>query len=158
MLCFKPIAPLGHLCFVLNPSLRSGIPEWDYWRDPGSRPAENAARRENFGSKTTMPTPICFLNPRELKTGMLNPKAFRNVFIRDDLKNKCPFRKGTGAQRFAVTPEGFEPPTNRTGICHSIQLNYGAVNSGTKIVTDSGFQEANTINSRKQSLLAVTND
>ena len=24
-----------------------------------------------------------------------------------------------------VTPEGFEPPTNRTGICHSIQLNYG---------------------------------
>ena len=25
-----------------------------------------------------------------------------------------------------VTPEGFEPPTNRTGICHSIQLNYGA--------------------------------
>ena len=26
-----------------------------------------------------------------------------------------------------VTPRGFEPPTNRTGICHSIQLNYGAV-------------------------------
>jgi hypothetical protein len=26
-----------------------------------------------------------------------------------------------------VTPKGFEPPTNRTGICHSIQLNYGAV-------------------------------
>ena len=26
-----------------------------------------------------------------------------------------------------VTPEGLEPPTNRTGICHSIQLNYGAV-------------------------------
>jgi uncharacterized protein len=25
-----------------------------------------------------------------------------------------------------VTPKGFEPPTNRTGICHSIQLNYGA--------------------------------
>jgi hypothetical protein len=25
-----------------------------------------------------------------------------------------------------VTPRGFEPPTNRTGICHSIQLNYGA--------------------------------
>ena len=25
-----------------------------------------------------------------------------------------------------VTPEGFEPPTNRTGICHSIQLNYGS--------------------------------
>ncbi len=24
-----------------------------------------------------------------------------------------------------VSPEGFEPPTNRTGICHSIQLNYG---------------------------------
>jgi hypothetical protein len=26
-----------------------------------------------------------------------------------------------------VTPEGLEPPTNRTGICHSIQLNYGAI-------------------------------
>ncbi len=26
---------------------------------------------------------------------------------------------------FLVSPEGFEPPTNRTGICHSIQLNYG---------------------------------
>ena len=26
----------------------------------------------------------------------------------------------------SVTPEGLEPPTNRTGICHSIQLNYGA--------------------------------
>ena len=25
-----------------------------------------------------------------------------------------------------VTPKGLEPPTNRTGICHSIQLNYGA--------------------------------
>lgn len=25
-----------------------------------------------------------------------------------------------------VNPEGFEPPTNRTGICHSIQLNYGS--------------------------------
>ena len=29
-----------------------------------------------------------------------------------------------------VTPEGFEPPTNRTGICHSIQLNYGVGNGG----------------------------
>jgi hypothetical protein len=28
-----------------------------------------------------------------------------------------------------VTPRGFEPPTNRTGICHSIQLNYGAINT-----------------------------
>ena len=26
-----------------------------------------------------------------------------------------------------VTPEGFEPPTNRAEICHSIQLNYGAL-------------------------------
>jgi hypothetical protein len=25
-----------------------------------------------------------------------------------------------------VTPEGLEPPTDRTGICYSIQLNYGA--------------------------------
>jgi hypothetical protein len=25
-----------------------------------------------------------------------------------------------------VTPKGLEPSTNRTGICHSIQLNYGA--------------------------------
>gem|GEM_PF-4660495 len=24
-----------------------------------------------------------------------------------------------------MIPEGLEPPTNRTGICHSIQLNYG---------------------------------
>lgn len=24
-----------------------------------------------------------------------------------------------------VTPEGFEPPTNRAETCHSIQLNYG---------------------------------
>jgi hypothetical protein len=28
--------------------------------------------------------------------------------------------------RRLVTSEGFEPPTNRTGICHSIQLNYEA--------------------------------
>ena len=28
---------------------------------------------------------------------------------------------------YHVTPKGFEPPTNRTGICHSIQLNYGAI-------------------------------
>ena len=32
-----------------------------------------------------------------------------------------------------VTPEGFEPPTNRTGICHSIQLNYGAI-EGAKVI------------------------
>lgn len=28
-----------------------------------------------------------------------------------------------------VTPEGLEPPTDRTGICYSIQLNYGAMGS-----------------------------
>lgn len=27
---------------------------------------------------------------------------------------------------FEVTPEGFEPSTNRAEICYSIQLNYGA--------------------------------
>lgn len=27
---------------------------------------------------------------------------------------------------FVVTPEGLKPPTCRTGICRSIQLNYGA--------------------------------
>gem|GEM_PF-976081 len=27
----------------------------------------------------------------------------------------------------AVIPEGLEPPTDRTGICYSIQLNYGTV-------------------------------
>ncbi len=31
------------------------------------------------------------------------------------------------ASSLRVAPRGFEPPTNRTGICHSIQLNYGAV-------------------------------
>jgi hypothetical protein len=31
-----------------------------------------------------------------------------------------------GLSALTVTPRGFEPPTNRTGICHSIQLNYGA--------------------------------
>lgn len=31
----------------------------------------------------------------------------------------------------SVTPAGLEPTTNRTGICHSIQLNYGA--KGAKI-------------------------
>ena len=36
-------------------------------------------------------------------------------------KQKAPFRTLS-----LVTPGGFEPPTNRTGICHSIQLNYGA--------------------------------
>jgi hypothetical protein len=30
---------------------------------------------------------------------------------------------------FRVTPEGLEPPTDRTGICYSIQLNYGAFGS-----------------------------
>ncbi len=34
--------------------------------------------------------------------------------------------------KLSVTPKGLEPPTNRTGICHSIQLNYGA-NLGAKI-------------------------
>lgn len=34
-----------------------------------------------------------------------------------------------------VIPRGFEPPTNRTGICHSIQLNYGTVNSGGVKIT-----------------------
>ncbi len=29
-------------------------------------------------------------------------------------------------------PKGFEPPTNRTGICHSIQLNYGSGLSNIK--------------------------
>ena len=29
-------------------------------------------------------------------------------------------------KNLSVTPKGLEPPTNRTGICHSIQLNYGA--------------------------------
>ncbi len=28
---------------------------------------------------------------------------------------------------YFVDPKGFEPPTNRTGICHSIQLNYGSL-------------------------------
>ena len=32
-----------------------------------------------------------------------------------------------------MTPEGLEPPTDRTGICYSIQLNYGAVFYGAKI-------------------------
>ncbi len=26
-----------------------------------------------------------------------------------------------------MTPGGLEPPTDRTGICYSIQLNYGAI-------------------------------
>ncbi len=30
---------------------------------------------------------------------------------------------------YRVTPEGLEPPTDRTGICYSIQLNYGAIGS-----------------------------
>lgn len=30
------------------------------------------------------------------------------------------------AAGYLVTPKGFEPPTTRTGIWHSIQLNYGA--------------------------------
>jgi hypothetical protein len=37
-------------------------------------------------------------------------------------KQNRPFTSGFAS----VTPKGFEPPTNRTGICHSIQLNYGA--------------------------------
>lgn len=39
-----------------------------------------------------------------------------------------------------VTPRGFEPPTNRTGICHSIQLNYGAGLEGYKYSTFCAFQ------------------
>ncbi len=34
--------------------------------------------------------------------------------------------KGLALFNFSVTLKGFEPPTNRTGICHSIQLNYKA--------------------------------
>ena len=36
-------------------------------------------------------------------------------------------------QKRLVTPKGLEPPTNRTGICHSIQLNYGAVDAKVRI-------------------------
>ena len=38
-----------------------------------------------------------------------------------------------GFKMFSVTPEGLEPPTDRTGICYSIQLNYGAIFSVAKI-------------------------
>ncbi len=31
-----------------------------------------------------------------------------------------------GVSEGEADPKGFEPPTNRTGICHSIQLNYGS--------------------------------
>ena len=35
---------------------------------------------------------------------------------------------------FRVTPEGLEPPTDRTGICYSIQLNYGAFGSAKLVI------------------------
>ncbi len=41
---------------------------------------------------------------------------------------KTPDHKKTlSSERACVTPEGLEPPTDRTGICYSIQLNYGAI-------------------------------
>ena len=40
------------------------------------------------------------------------------------------------SQSPAVTPRGVEPPTNRTGICHSIQLNYGVINGAVNISTE----------------------
>ncbi len=36
-------------------------------------------------------------------------------------------KKPLSYKKGLVTPEGLEPPTDRTGICYSIQLNYGAV-------------------------------
>lgn len=44
-----------------------------------------------------------------------------------------------------VTPRGFEPPTNRTGICHSIQLNYGA--RGAKLGLSCNYSERTLKNS-----------
>ena len=35
-------------------------------------------------------------------------------------------QKTLSPERVLVTPGGLEPPTDRTGICYSIQLNYGA--------------------------------
>lgn len=46
-----------------------------------------------------------------------------------------PWHKKTHSlERAFVTPEGLEPPTDRTGICYSIQLNYGAIFGGAKIM------------------------
>jgi hypothetical protein len=42
-------------------------------------------------------------------------------------KNRCKILNYSGLDDLKVTPKGLEPPTNRTGICHSIQLNYGAI-------------------------------
>lgn len=42
-------------------------------------------------------------------------------------KMQMGLRESSSLQSHCVTPRGFEPPTNRTGICHSIQLNYGVI-------------------------------
>ena len=42
------------------------------------------------------------------------------------VKNGSKHFQNIDNQHLFVTPKGFEPSTNRTGICHSIQLNYGA--------------------------------
>lgn len=54
----------------------------------------------------------------------------------------------------SVVPEGFEPPTNRTGICHSIQLNYGtftfiSANRQPVILSDNYRRGAEPFNSAK---------
>ena len=46
--------------------------------------------------------------------------------------------------RSSVTPGGFEPPTNRTGICHSIQLNYGANMVGKSRKKPTAFSNKNS--------------
>ncbi len=62
---------------------------------------------------------------------------FRTKHLRKAVELICRKIKGFGGEKSGlaikfdgqstmVTPRGFEPPTNRTGICHSIQLNYGA--------------------------------
>lgn len=43
-----------------------------------------------------------------------------------NLSMRIATRERRCSRRSSVTPEGFEPPTNGTGIRHSIQLNYGA--------------------------------
>ncbi len=42
------------------------------------------------------------------------------------IRQKCTDLYISALILISVTPEGLEPPTDRTGICYSIQLNYGA--------------------------------
>ena len=86
--------------------------------------ADLQTKQQIIGS--IFPEKLIFENNGYRTKKLLN--SFARILTNNGLSNEN--KKGAeyifSTQPLWVTPRGFEPPTNRTGICHSIQLNYGA--------------------------------